>query len=318
MNSFPLDFHPLNFSGQIRPDLGEDNWCYGFTENAGLIGIFDGCGGSGARTHEIFDNHSEAYMASRLAAGAFYECFHKGAFQGRTPEQFARWTEAYLSRRLKANAPRYGSGSVVIRGMRTFPTTMAAVLLQTAENGEMLVSPIWAGDSRVYLLDVNGLAQLTVDDSNQPDPMEGQYDDGVLTNLVCEDKPIHLNVRTIRVRPPFMVVVATDGCYGYVSTPMELEGMILHTMLESPSVGVWEENLQKLVASFAGDDHTMCLASFGYSSFDNIQRAFTGRYEKLRAEYLEQIWATPWEDRDTRRMLWSEYRRNYMKYIEGD
>ncbi|MBO4938592.1 MAG: protein phosphatase 2C domain-containing protein [Oscillospiraceae bacterium] len=318
MTMLPLDFHPLHFCGQIRPDLGEDNWCYGFAGDSAMIGIFDGCGGSGARTHAAYKSKSEAYMASRLASGAFYECFQKGIFENGNPEEAARWAEAYIAQRIRDNVPPKEAGAISIKGMRTLPTTMAAVLIRAGAQDEILVTPVWAGDSRVYLLDGSGLSQLSMDDSNQPDPMEGQYDDGLLTNLFCADNPVKLNCRTYRIKPPFMVLAATDGCYGYVSTPMELEGMILHTMLETSSVAQWEENLQNLIASFAGDDHTLCLMSFGYSSFENIQRMFSARYTHLREKYLEKVWTTPWEDRDTRRSLWRDYRKNYMKYLEGD
>ena len=115
-----------------------------------------------------------------------------------------------------------------------------------------------------------------------------------------------------------MVIAATDGCFGYVSTPMEFEGMILHTMLESSNVAQWEDNLRKLIASFAGDDHTLCLASFGHGSFENIQRTFAPRYEYIRKKYLETVWEAPWEDRETRRLLWADYRINYMKYLESE
>lgn len=202
--------------------------------------------------------------------------------------------------------------------MLTLPTTAAAAHIRAQPGGLLHVSPIWAGDSRVYRLDASGLSQLSVDDSNQPDPMEGLFNDGVLSNRLCADKPVHLNQRSYLWKPPFILLTATDGCYGYVSTPMELEGMILHTMLESESVAQWEQNLQKLIASYVYDDHTMCLASFGYPDFAAMQRVFSPRYQLLRRDYLDTVWKIPQEDRDTRRRLWAHYRPNYMKYIEGD
>lgn len=318
-NNLPLDFHASIFCGEVRQSLGEDNWAYGFCADSGIIAVFDGCGGSGARKHTEYANHSEAYMASRLCAGAMYECIHQHfPFPG-DPSYFAQQLLAPRIRNsISANTPPEKTSGIKIKGMRTLPATMAAAMIQSSDDGALRVSPIWAGDSRVYILDCSGLSQLTVDDSNQPDPMEGLYDDGTLTNVICADRPFVLNCCSFLLKPPFIVLTATDGCFGYVSTPMEFEGMLLHTMLESSCVAQWEDNLRKLIASYAGDDHTFCLASFGYEHFGAIQKAFAPRYDQLRKNVLETVWATPWEDRETRRNLWAIYRKNYMKYIEGD
>lgn len=312
-----LDFSPLAFCGEARTGHGEDNWCYSFSDTAGMIAVFDGCGGSGARQHSIYSNHSEAYMASRLCAGAMYECIQKYFPCQESMEEFVQQTLLpYISRRLKANQPP--AGSLRISGLRTLPSTMAAALIRQCPDGMVEICTVWAGDSRVYLLDGTGLSQLMTDDTNQPDPMEGLYDDGTLTNVICADRPIRLNCRTIRVKPPFMVLTASDGCFGYVSTPMEFEGMILHTLLETGNVAQWQDQLQKLIASYAGDDHTMVLAAFGFGSFAALQAHFAQRNDYLKQEYLDTVWATPWEDRALRRKLWSTYRKNYLKYIEGE
>ena len=35
-----------------RPKEGEDNYCHSFCPEAGLLAVFDGCGGLGAQRHE--------------------------------------------------------------------------------------------------------------------------------------------------------------------------------------------------------------------------------------------------------------------------
>ena len=54
---------------------GEDSYCCSYDEDAALIGVFDGCGGLGARQYDKYDNHTGAYMASRLVSGAVYDWF---------------------------------------------------------------------------------------------------------------------------------------------------------------------------------------------------------------------------------------------------
>ncbi len=312
----PLDFPPLHFSGEAIRGKGEDSWTFGFSQDAGMIAVFDGCGGSGARKHADYAGHSEAYMAARLCAGAVYQCMHSGFPGCQNPGQFAREILApHIRQVLQANRPPREGDGMVIKGMRVLPSTMAAALIQNEGDGTLRVSPIWAGDSRVYVLDATGLSQLTRDDSTQPDPQETLYDDGALTNVLCADKPVNLHCTSHRLKTPFLLIAATDGCFGYVSTPMEFEGMLLHALQESDSVARWEEDLLKLVAGYAGDDHTLCLASFGYGSFEQIKRAFAPRYRQLCASYLETVWSIPWEDRDTRRQLWRQYRPQYMRFL---
>lgn len=313
----PLDFAPLTFCGEARRGFGEDCWCYGFGENTGLLAVFDGCGGLGARQHEVYANHSEAFMASRLCAGVMYEQLQRSFPWSETGKEAAQQNLlSSLRQRLEANAPPLRPTSLQIKGLRTLPSTMAAALLQMQPDGEVGIHSVWAGDSRVYLLDSTGLSQLTRDDSNQPDPMEGLYDDGTLTNYLSADCPIRINSSSVCIKLPFVVLSATDGCFGYVSTPMEFEGMLLHTLLETNSIAQWEDQLQKLIASYSGDDHTLCLAAFGYGSYEALRKSFEMRYDVLRAEYLNAVWQMPVEDRQSRRKLWSSYRKNYMKYVE--
>ena len=74
LNQLPLTFL-LSFCRDKIPGKGEDSFCYSFCDSAGMLGVFDGCGGAGARTHAYYSGKTEAYMASRLCAGAFYDLF---------------------------------------------------------------------------------------------------------------------------------------------------------------------------------------------------------------------------------------------------
>lgn len=314
----PLDFI-LSFCRDMIPEHGEDSYCYSFCDTAGMLGVFDGCGGAGARKHEVYSGQTEAYMASRLCAGAFYDSFRATFPCSLPPEQIAK--EVLAAKAIETlvtyEPPKDGDGLRITGSMvRTLPTTAAVALIQQAGNGELLVSAIWAGDSRVFLLDSRGLAQLTIDDTSVPDPMENLYEDGVLRNIFCSDRKVKVHCRTIRVRPPFVVVSATDGCFGYVSTPMEFEGILIHTLLNANTPQEWEAKLAERIGMSAGDDHTLCLASFGYNSFAAIRESLSERYAYILREYLNPVSELPVDDRQSRYQLWERYQADYMRYLK--
>lgn len=314
----PLDFI-LSFCRDMIPGHGEDSYCYSFCDTAGILGVFDGCGGAGARKHDVYSGCTEAYMASRLCAGAFYDSFRRTFPCDLPAEQVAK--EILAPRAIETLAafepPKDGDGLKITGSMvRTLPTTAAAALVQQSEADELMVSAIWAGDSRVYILDAQGLAQLTVDDTSVPDPMENLYEDGVLRNIFCSDRKVRLHCRTVRVEPPFVVLSATDGCFGYVSTPMEFEGILICTLLNSETPAEWEAKLAELIGRSAGDDHTLCLASFGYDSFAALQKSLSQRYAHILHEYLDPVSSLPVDDRQSRYALWGRYQADYMRYLK--
>lgn len=317
-NNLALDF-VMSFCRDKIAGHGEDSYCYSFCDNAGLLGAFDGCGGAGARKHAYYSGHTEAYMASRLCAGSFYDQFRRlfpcnQSAVSLTKDFFAPLT----SQRLIEFGPPKDETGFQIKGssVRTLPSTAAVALIQQDADGSALVTAIWAGDSRVYIMDSLGLAQLTVDDTTVTDPMVTIYEDGILKNILCNDKPIKLHTKTIKMTEPFVVFTATDGCFGYLSTPMEFEGTIIETLLSTKCVAAWEKKLADTLGAIAGDDHTLCLASYGYGSYESLQKSFSRRYEYIEKHYLVPVSKMPVEDRESRFELWRSYCDNYMRHIK--
>jgi len=303
----------LSFCRDKVPGHGEDSYCYSFYDHGGLLGAFDGCGGAGAKTHEKYSGHTEAYIASRLCSGAFYDAFQASFPTDQGARELAEQVFApFVEQRLLEYSPPKNENGIKISGssIRTLPSTAAVALVRGTE-----VSALWAGDSRVYVLDSRGLAQLTTDHTSEPDPMINLYEDGILRNVLCADHPVRLSCKTVQLQEPFVVFAATDGCFGYLSTPMEFEGVLLSTLLQSASVAQWEETLARTLGAVAADDHTLCMAAWGYGSFENLQNSFRTRYEWLKEQYLNAIAAMPLEDRDSRYALWQTYQQEYLRFI---
>ncbi len=317
-HSLSLDF-VMSFCRDKIPGHGEDSYCYSFCDVAGILGAFDGCGGAGARKHDFYSGHTEAYMASRFCAGVFYDQFRKNFPSPRkVADLISEVFAPQIEQRLFDYAPPKDNSGFQIKGssVRTLPSTAAVALVRLCENNAVLVSSIWAGDSRVYIMNSRGLAQLTVDDTSVPDPMINTYEDGVLQNILCGNKPVKLNYKTIKMQEPFVVFTATDGCFGYLSTPMEFEGLLLNTLLKSKSAAEWESELADKISAIAGDDSTICLASYGYGSYTALRQAFVNRYSHLKNNYLLPVSKLSADDREGRFSLWESYRENYMRYIK--
>lgn len=317
-NALPLSFF-LSFCKEMVPDHGEDSYCHAFCDTAGLVGVFDGCGGAGARRHDYYSGQTEAFMASRLCAGVFYDCFRCSYPSDLTARAFAqeRLKPAVEDCLHRFRPPRDGDG-LQIRGsmVRTLPSTAAAALIQPGEGDGLQVSAIWAGDSRVYVLNKDGLAQLSADDTSVPDPMQNLYEDGVLKNLLCGDRAVTLHFHTVELKPPFLVFAATDGCFGYLSTPMEFEGLLLDTLMDSDNASQWESRMSDAMGAVAGDDHTLCMAAYGFRDLRAVKRALSPRRAALHESCLDRLASLPMEDRQTRLALWEQYRGQYARYMK--
>lgn len=317
-NKLPLNCI-LSFCKEQIPEHGEDSFCYAFCDTAGLVAVFDGCGGAGSQKHSCYSGHSEAYVASRLCAGVVYDDFCREFPTDLPAEDFVRKSLAPdLKQILETYAPAREEGAFRIRGslVRTLPTTAAMAIIRPDGQNGLQVSAIWAGDSRVYILDCRGLAQLTVDDTTVPDPMENLYEDGVLKNVICKDRPVRLHCVNYRVELPFVVFAATDGCFNYVSTPMEFEAMVLTSLQQSDSADQWEKTLAKRIGSVAGDDYTLCLAACGYESYEALRQGLADRCGELEQVYLQPLSGLTSDDRPRRRALWEKYSPNYCRYLK--
>lgn len=305
-----LDF-VINVFQEKIPGKGEDSILYSFSRSGGIVGVFDGCGGSGAKKYEKYGGHTGAYMASRVVCGAVKDWYCDYLNAGEDTAD-----ASVLKSRIKAylNCCRETGGSTTtMKGSlsKDFPTT-AAVILTTIARGLLQVTCMWAGDSRCYLMDSDGLKQLTEDDLGGLDAMENLTADGVLTNVISASKDFTIHQKTITLSKPCILFAATDGCFGYLSTPMEFEHLLLSTLLSADSVAAWENGLTSTLREIAGDDFTLSGMSFDFGSFLALKKSFYNRYTQLLENYISGIMD---KSREEKTAMWHTYAGEYAKYL---
>lgn len=310
----------LSFVVEKRKDNGEDSAICSCRSDVALFGVFDGCGGAGSQTCPKFMGKTEAYIASRATADAFETWFD---FQ----DLNSGWPVDKLKQLVLGNLNEIngtiGEKSLFFGGMKKkFPTTAAAgICYKSGRNIE--ADLFWAGDSRVYLLNNQGLAQLTEDDLGGLDAMENLTEDGVLSNLINLSVDFTIHTAHISMDRPGLLFAATDGCFGYLSTPMEFEYLLLETLLDSDCVSSdngnrsesrkgWLEALRAQIGKVAGDDYTMCGYCLGFGSFENLKKTFKPRADELYKNYINSLDNASYEQKMN---LWQIYKENYYRLV---
>lgn len=287
---------------------GEDAFLYSVNSQAAVTGVFDGCGGAGAKHYVKLQGKTGAYAASRIAAGAVMEWFSELCENVSQP--LPSTLKKKINEKMELCYNTVDERSRLVSPMvKTFPTT-AAVALCTEEMEKIRVDVFWAGDSRAYLLNEEGLAQLSTDDLAQQDAMENLYDDGVMTNVISRSKDYTIHHGSLTMERPGILFAATDGCFGYVSTPMEFEYLLLESLIKSHSVSQWERQLCETIGKAAGDDYTLCGLSLGYGGFDRMQSAFLGRKNMLLRSCISRMGGM---GREQKTKLWNQYAGNYYR-----
>ena len=204
-------------------------------------------------------------------------------------------------------------GATKLRGSiaKEFPTT-AAIACCASRNNIVSVDCYWAGDSRVYLLDEDGLAQITQDDLDDLDAFENISGDGVLTNVISAGKTFRIHGARLFPQKPFLVFAATDGCFGYIPTPMEFEAYFIERLLKCKSIAEFENSMYSGLERIAGDDYSLVGAVFGFGTFHDLQKSL-----KPRSQFLMQKYILPLKNAspEIQSQLWENYKGNYYRYF---
>lgn len=310
MNMIQLTDFLFSFCGEKKPGNGEDSYAYAIQERRALLGVFDGCGGSGATQYPGLQNKTGAYLAARAAAAA---CLQEFDALGPDQELETEALKERTTRYLRVCEQRGGESGVKLMGSLTkrFPTTAAAAVCRPGRAGIEL-QLWWAGDSRIYWMDGDGLAQLTEDDVGGIDPMENLSRDAILTNAVSLSREYEIHTARLNLRGPGLLFASTDGCFGYLSTPMEFEYLVLNTLQLAASPADWEKRLKEEVSAVSGDDYTLCGLSLGYGSFSGLQRQLRRRKDLTERMYINGLDACT---REEKQLLWERYKANYLRFL---
>jgi serine/threonine protein phosphatase PrpC len=312
-----------------KRENGEDCETHSINKDAAYFGVFDGCGGAGSQPCPKFHGKTEAYIASRVVGEAFQNWFESS-------DPVAGWNVRTLKELVLNNLREcdelVGEKSMLVGGIKKkFPTTAAAGICYPGKK-TIEVDLYWAGDSRVYLLIPQGLAQLTEDDLGGIDAMENLTDDGVLTNMISLSRDFEIHTGHVSMDRPGFIFSATDGCFGYLSTPMEFEYLLLETMLNSDCVSTdnsgvsdawmtrlaekirlgWQEKLIEEIGKIAGDDYTISGYAIGFSNFEEMKKAFIGRANNLYSQYISGLNGKSY---DEKLAMWKQYKENYHRNI---
>lgn len=307
----------LMISKPARENLGEDSFYCAADADSAIVAVCDGCGGLGARKYESFKGHTGAYIASRTVSGAVCDWYHIWRKEnGKSKQTFAESLDTMIRRAYKICEP-YGIEKMRIMGsmVRKFPTTLALAYAEKDENG-ILIRILWAGDSRVYLLDKNGLAQLTRDDTDVEDALENLISDGAMTNVLSSDGKYTLNYRTIYITDPCLIFAATDGCFGYIPSPMEFEYTILNAIAESRTPDEFKRMLYDEFTQYAEDDFAFGMMSFLFGSYRQTGKVLSGRLQYMKEKYICPLEQNG-DDENTRE-LWESYKPEYERYLRDD
>lgn len=305
------------------PAEGEDSCTLRSDERGALLCVADGCGGLGSRRYESLGNHTGAFVASRLVTRAV-----SGWASERMPmpknkqdgEILKRELESDLDGILKGFGDKHCAAEntrIVGSMQRRLPTTLCAALSEEGGATWRDVCFFWAGDSRGYVLDINGLHQCTRDHLHgDADPFDSLYCDGPLGRFLSADQPAQLSMRRLRATLPCIILVATDGAFGCLRTPMEFEMLLLNTLHTAKSWESWQRKLQNELAKLAHDDATLLWQPCGFDDFSALKQTFAPRRELLQKHFITPV-RRKRRDADFARVKWLAYRSTY-DWTEGE
>jgi hypothetical protein len=162
-------------------------------------------------------------------------------------------------------------------------------------------------------LDADGLHQYTKDDlKSEGDALDNLNEDSPMSNYICETD-FTLQKKSFSISKPSIIITATDGCFGYLPSPMHFEYLLLWTMQNSSTKEVWKQKLTSEIVKVSSDDATLSLY-FTWKDFEPLKKDFKDRFKKVEKD-IKSIEDAEEEKRDAIiRTQWEKYKKEYEKY----
>ena len=323
-----------------KQGLGEDSDPILLTLNGlTVVGVLDGMGGAGgAECESDFGVHTKAYVASRIVQKSIIDFIRQNP-DTVLQDGFEKQLEKVIKDRFDEEIMKYPPKSKA--GLRSslikeYPTTLALLCISESKTG-YIIDSFWAGDSRNYLWNSNGLFQISKDDlKGELDPLQNIREDAPMSNCINADSGFSINHKRIEgfsIGDRFIVLSATDGCFGYYPSPMDFEKILSDALKGAESKEVWEKRLSQAFAYVTGDDFSFSIAAFGYRDFKELKKivgqskkGYLSSYFHKRSAYEadirkkikleEQIEQTNKQLEEDIDRIWCQYKEVYLKYFE--
>ena len=309
-------------------------------DNIIVLGVFDGMGGAGGTEWDSDFTEdgkfkTKAYIGSRIVRNAI----EKAIIDDPSivlKEDFVDILKQIIIERYEKEKEKYAPK--VKSGLRSalikeYPTTLAITTI-TKDDKQYLIDSYWAGDSRNYIWSTECLFQISLDDlKGNPDPLQNLHEDAPMSNCIQADAPFKINHTRIplNINSKFIVISATDGCFGYYPSPMDFEKSLIDSLNYSNSFEEWEDNLTKAFAYVTGDDFSFSIAVIGFKSFKDLKSNFYStnklikNYYAKRAHFEQEVRKADDKIAKLREgiesslnTLWPEYKNKYLKYMNED
>lgn len=260
------------------------------------LGVFDGMGGAGGAecvsdfSHDGF-HMTKAYVGSRIVRDAIDKAIRENPgiiFEQNLDNTITniikvRYTEE------KEKFPTKSETGLRSTLIKEYPTTLAiSCIIRTSD--KISIDSFWAGDSRNYIWNTKGLFQISLDDlKGNLDPMQNLHEDAPMSNCIQADAPFKINHKNIIVdaNDKFVVISATDGCFGYYPSPMDFEKALHDSLKAASTIEEFKKNLTTAFASVTADDFSFSIAAIGFKNFNNLKSLF-GSPTKLVKKYFNE------------------------------
>lgn len=229
--------------------------------NSGALATFDGMGGAGSAKCELVNGeiHTEAYLASRYIRDKVSEYIanNESINENELSDCLASCLNEYKD---EIGIQHSGLRSSIIK---TLPTTAAILTWKLSENS-IDVSSYWAGDSRNYVLTSRGQMLLSKDHvRSSGDALYNLHHDPPMTNCISQSHTFYLDKISTCFNEPIVLISCTDGCFGYLNSPIHFEKMLLETMERSSTIEEWKDALCEYLTPVSGDDFSFAIQIIG-------------------------------------------------------